>query len=205
MFRTLDYYFSIHSPFAFLGNEALAEIARRHEVQVVYRPVLLGPLFDETGGLPLGKRHPARQRYRLVEMQRWQERRGVAFNLMPLHWPFDPALADRLVIAAVEAGFDPGALVGRLFAAVWQRQENLAETATLLAVLQELGLPSDILVEASGQKIAGLYEENRRRAVESDVFGSPSYVLDGEVFWGQDRIELLEQALSSRRRPYRPG
>ncbi len=205
MFRMLDYYFSIHSPWAFLGHAALVEAARRHDVQVVYRPVLLGPLFEETGGLPLARRHPARQRYRMVELQRWRERRGVALNLRPRHWPFDPALADQTIIAAAEAGYDPGPLVARLFAGAWQREENVGEPSGVLAALADLGLPSDIMVEATGQRIAGLYADNRRLAVEADVFGSPSYVLDGEVFWGQDRIELLEAALSSRRGPFVPA
>ena len=76
MSRAIDYYFSLVSPWAFIGHAAFMEIARRHELDINYKPVFLGRVFAETGGLPLDKRHPVRQRYRLVELQRWREKRG---------------------------------------------------------------------------------------------------------------------------------
>ncbi|GAB4066213.1 2-hydroxychromene-2-carboxylate isomerase [Ancylobacter sonchi] len=204
MSRSVDYFFSVVSPWAFIGHAAFTGVAQRHGLDVRYRPVQLGGLFAETGGLPLPKRHPARQRYRLVELQRWREARGLDLNLHPAHWPFDGALADRLVLAAAEAGHNAGPLVGRLMAGVWQRQENMADPAQLAAVLAELGLPAALLDAAATEATGALYEANRARAVEADVFGSPAYVLDGEVFWGQDRIDLLDAALSSERAPFAP-
>jgi len=202
--RTIIHYFSLHSPWAFLGYAPFTEVARRHGVGVEHRPVLLGELFSQTGGLPLARRHPARQRYRMVELKRWREKRAVEFHLKPAFWPYEPALADRAIIAAIAAGIDPDPLIRRLFAGVWQRQENMADPATLLGALAELGIAADILIEAAGTNIAGIYAGNQARAIETDVFGSPSYVLDGEVFWGQDRIELLDDALSSGRAPFTP-
>lgn len=200
--RTIDYYFSIHSPWAFLGHAPFSALAGRYGLKVNYLPVLLGDLFAETGGLPLARRHPARQRYRTVELKRWREARGIDFHLKPAHWPFDVALADKTVIAATLAGADAGALAARLFSGAWQRQENMADPEALLGALAELGLSGDLLVEATGARIADIYAGNRERAIAADVFGSPSYVLDGEVFWGQDRIDLLEAALSSGRPPF---
>src|SRR5690348_8567945 len=106
MARNVQYFFSTVSPWAFIGHAPFLEVARRHGVTVEFRPVALGELFAETGGLPLAKRHPARQRYRLVELQRWREARGIALNIRPAHWPFNGAFTDRLVIAAIEAGID---------------------------------------------------------------------------------------------------
>lgn len=204
MSRSIDYYFSIHSPWAFLGYDAFVDVARRHALRINFRPVQLGELFAETGGLPLARRHPARQRYRLVELKRWREARGVDFHIGPAHWPFDASLTDRLIIAAQIAGHDVLALVGRLGAGVWQREENLGDPATLAAILAELGLPAALLEAADDDKARTIYQTNHDDAVEADVFGSPSYVLDGEVFWGQDRIELLDAALSSGRAPFTP-
>lgn len=202
--RTVIHYFSIHSPWAFLGYAPFVEVARRHGVTIEHRPVLLPELFAQTGGLPLARRHPARQRYRMVELKRWREKRGVEFHLQPAFWPFEPTLGDRAIIAAIAAGIDPDPLIRRLFAGAWQLQENMADPATLLGALAELGIPADILIEAAGTAIAGIYAANQTKAVESDVFGSPAYVLDGEVFWGQDRIDLLDDALTSGRAPFTP-
>ncbi|WP_371348795.1 2-hydroxychromene-2-carboxylate isomerase [Ancylobacter sp. IITR112] len=204
MSRSIDYFFSVISPWAFLGHAPFLALAARHEARVNMRPVLLGELFAETGGLPLAKRHPARQRYRLVELKRWREARGIELNVKPSHWPFDPKLADRLIIAAQIAGQEVGPLAQRLMSGVWQREENLADPATLAAVLEELALPADLLDAAGQDRTAIIYQANHDAAIEADVFGSPAYVLDGEVFWGQDRIELLDAALSSGRAPFTP-
>ena len=151
------------------------------------------------------KRHPVRQRYRMVELQRWRDKRGLDFHLQPRHWPFNARLADGLVIAAVEAGHDPDSLLRRAYAAVWEQQRNLADRAVLVELADAAGLPGEALVDrAASDEIAAVYEGNRQDALAADVFGSPVYVLDGEVFWGQDRIELLADALTSGRKPYRP-
>lgn len=204
MSRSIDYYFSVVSPWAFIGHVPFLDVARRHGARVNFRPVLLGELFAETGGLPLAKRHPARQRYRLVEMKRWREARGLDFHLSPAHWPVDARAADRLIIAAQIAGHDVAPLIARLMSGVWQREENLADPATLAAILAELGLPAELLEASASDRTATIYQANHDDAVEGDVFGSPAYVLDGEVFWGQDRIELLDRALSSGRAPFTP-
>jgi 2-hydroxychromene-2-carboxylate isomerase len=149
------------------------------------------------------KRHPVRQRYRMVELQRWRDKRGLKFHLQPANWPFNARLADGVVIAGVEAGLDPDRYLRRAFAAVWEDQLNLADPATVAKIADEAGLPGKKLVERSGSEaVSTAYEQNRQDALTADVFGSPVYVLDGEVFWGQDRIELLADALKSGRAAY---
>ncbi len=203
--RTLDYFFSSVSPWTFLGHGPVMALAARHGVEVRFHPVSLGPVFAETGGLPLSKRAPPRQRYRILELQRWREKRGVALNVHPVHWPFDGTLADHTIIAAIEAGHAPGDLMERIFSGVWVRQENLGLPDVIAACADAVGLPGADLVAAAGEeRIAAIYLENRAKALAADVFGAPSYVLDGEVFWGQDRIDLLDEALTSGRAPYRP-
>jgi 2-hydroxychromene-2-carboxylate isomerase len=203
--RQVDYYFSFQSPWAYIGHKPFGDVARSYGLKVNYKPVLLVDLFSETGGLPLVKRHPVRQRYRMVELQRWRDRRGLTFHLQPASWPFNARLADGVVIAAVEAGHDPDKFMQRAYAGVWEDQLNLADPATLEKMADDSGLPGKQLVERSGSdEIGAAYEKNRREAQAAGVFGSPGYVLDGEVFWGQDRIELLADALKSGRAPYRP-
>jgi len=202
--RTVDYYFSLLSPWAYIGHACFMDIAGRHGVRVNYKPVALAHVFAETGGLPLAKRHPARQRYRMFELQRWREKRGLAFHLHPKFWPFDGNLADRLVIAAAAAGHDPDRFLRAAFAAVWEGEQNLGEEHTLLALAQGAGLPAPALLEeAKAEATQRRYDANVRDAIAADAFGSPCYVLDGEVFWGQDRLELLDDALACGRKPYR--
>jgi 2-hydroxychromene-2-carboxylate isomerase len=204
MSRQVDYYFSLPSPWAYIGHKPFLEVATTHGLKISYKPVVLVDLFSETGGLPLMKRHPVRQRYRMVELQRWRDKRGLKFTLRPKNWPFNARLADGMVIAAIEAGYDPDPFLRRAFPAVWEDELNLADPATLSGIADEAGLPGTQLVERSGSdEISAAYEQNRQDALASDVFGSPVYVLDGEVFWGQDRIELLADALKSGRAPYR--
>lgn len=203
MSRQVDYYFSFQSPWAYIGHGSFMALVSTYDLKVNYKPVVLVDLFSETGGLPLMKRHPVRQRYRMVELQRWRDKRGLKFHLQPANWPFNARLADGVVIAATEAGLDPERYLRRAFAAVWEDQLNLADAATIAKLADETGLPGKQLVERSGSdEISATYEQNRQDALAADVFGSPVYVLDGEVFWGQDRIELLGDALKSRRAPY---
>jgi 2-hydroxychromene-2-carboxylate isomerase len=202
--RQVDYYFSIQSPWAYIGHKLFKEVADTYHLKVNYKPVVLVDLFSETGGLPLMKRHPVRQRYRMIELQRWRDKRGLNFHLQPANWPFNARLVDGVVIAAIEAGHDPDRFLRRAFAGVWEGQLDLADSATLAKMADDSGLPGQQLVERSGSdQIGAAYEQNRQDALTADVFGSPVYVLDGEVFWGQDRIELLADALKSGRAPYR--
>jgi 2-hydroxychromene-2-carboxylate isomerase len=205
MSRAIDYYFTLVSPWSYLGHDRFITMARRHGAEVNYVPVQFGAVFSETGGLPLPKRAPPRQRYRFVEMQRWREKLGLPLNLRPKFWPVEGALADRIVLALSEAGRDPDGYIRRAFAGIWVNNQNLAEDAVLARILRESDHdPVRTLQAARSDKIAERYADNIRHTLAADVFGAPSYVLDGEVFWGQDRLDLLEDALALERKPYTP-
>jgi 2-hydroxychromene-2-carboxylate isomerase len=203
MQREIDYYFSLTSPWAYIGHALFRDIVSTYNIKVNHRPVFLADLFSESGGLPLAKRHPVRQRYRMLELQRWKDKRGLDFHFAPRHVPFNGRLADGVVIAALEAGHDPDRFLRRAYAAVWEEQLDLADAATIARLADEAGLPGKSLIERSpAAEIGAQYEQNRQDALAADVFGSPGYVLDGEAFWGQDRLELLADALKSGRAAY---
>jgi 2-hydroxychromene-2-carboxylate isomerase len=203
MSRQVDYYFSFSSPWAYIGHKAFRDVVETYGLKVNHRPVILVDLFSETGGLPLIKRHPVRQRYRMVELQRWRDKRGLNFHFQPKHVPLNARLADGVVIAAIELNLEPDPFLRRAFKAVWEDELNLADPAIVAKIADDAGLPGDKLVERSASEdISTAYEQNRQDAITADVFGSPVYVLDGEVFWGQDRIELLADALKSGRKAY---
>src|SRR3954467_76143 len=139
--RQVDYYFSFQSPWAYIGHGPFSDLVTTYDLKVNHKPVVLVDLFSETGGLPLMKRHPVRQRYRMVELQRWRDKRGLNFPLKPKNWPFNARLADGVVIAAIEAGHDPDSFLRRAFPAVWEQELNLADPPTLAKVADDAGLP----------------------------------------------------------------
>lgn len=205
MSRSVDYYFSLASPWAYIGHALFMAVARRHDLAVNYKPVPLRQVFGETGGLALPNRHPVRRRYRFVELQRWRDRRGLSFAIQPRHWPFDPAQSDRVVLAILAAHGNPDAFMRGAFRAIWEEERDITDPAVVAALLHEAGHDAPALIEAAaGALTEAVYVLNLENAVAADVFGSPAYVVDGEVFWGQDRIELLDDALSSGRTAYRP-
>ncbi|MTI43025.1 2-hydroxychromene-2-carboxylate isomerase [Roseibium hamelinense] len=201
----IDYFYTHISPWAYLGHNAFIELAQKHDVTVRARPVDLSGVFASSGGLPLGKRHPARQAYRFVEMQRWRDKRNVPLTMKPAFFPTPPALPDCCAIALAEAGKDALAFSASVFKAIWADDKNIAEEPVLAECLADLGHePAAILKAAQSDEIKGIYTANQEQAVHQGLIGSPTYVLNGEPFWGQDRLEILEDALISKRGPYHP-
>jgi 2-hydroxychromene-2-carboxylate isomerase len=195
---TIDYYLSLNSPWTYIGSGPFGEIARRHGADVNVKPAKFGPIFEQTGGLPLPKRSPQRRAYRMMELKRWREVRGLPLNLEPKHFPCDDAAATRLVISAKLQGKDAHRLSVELGRAVWEREESLADAATMASAAERAGLDAAAL-RASGPadaELDALFQQYTEEALAAGVFGAPSYVLpSGEIFWGQDRLELLERAL----------
>jgi 2-hydroxychromene-2-carboxylate isomerase len=203
--RSIDYFFSVNSPWTYLGHRLLRDIAARHGAAVRYKPVPLLEVFEATGSLPLPKRPPARQRYRWLELQRWREKRGLPLNLKPKHFPLDPALVNKVIVAVLESGGDPGDLIGKALSGVWAEELDLNDEAVIRSLVGSCGFAAAaVLAAARSEAVAASYERNGREAIAAGVFGAPAYVLDGEFFWGQDRLELLEDALASGRAPYAP-
>ena len=198
MTTTVDYYMTLTSPWTYLGSAPFAEIARRHNVSVNIKPCKFGPIFDQTGGLPLPKRSPQRRAYRMMELKRWREVRGIPLTLEPKYSPCDDTMATRLVIAAKLLAKDSHRLSLELGRALWEREETLADPATISSAAQRAGLDAAEL-RAGGPpdaELDALHERFTQEAITAGVFGAPSFVLpSGEIFWGQDRLELLERAL----------
>src|SRR5688572_4462779 len=164
---------------------------------------MLAKVFENSGGLPLAERPRARQDYRFLELQRWRARRGVPLNLKPKHFPTNPALADKSVIALVEAGRDPAAYMEAVFRACWADERDIADRNVVAEKLRASGSdPEPILAAAEREATDRTYQANTAEAVRINAIGSPTYVLNGEVFWGQDRLDLLAEALASGRAPY---
>lgn len=196
--KTIKYYVSLNSPWTYLGSERLQEIAKRHGYGIEVKPARFGDVFAASGGLPLPKRAPQRQAYRMMELKRWRDYHGKPINLEPKHFPADETLGVRLVLATVDAGRNAVALMTEIGRAVWVREENIADETVLYAAAKRAGIDAaDVMANAaSAESLDQRYRLLTQEAVDSGVFGAPSYVLEnGEIFWGQDRLDLLDWRL----------
>ncbi len=194
---TIDYYFSTLSPYAYLAGTRLETVATRQNAQINYKPLDIMALFGRTGGTSPKERHVSRQEYRLIELERQATKLGMEMNLKPAHWPTNAAPSSYAILAAQSAGGgDVGALVHGLLRAVWAEERDIAQDDVIKSCLESAGF--DVALADSGL-LAGAekYAQNLEDAVKAGVFGAPFYVTDdGARFWGQDRIEDLEQHLA---------
>ena len=189
--KVVDYFFSPVSPWTYLGHARFAEIARRHGASIHAKPVDYGVIFPVSGGLPLGKRAPQRQAYRLVELARWRDHLGLPLTVQPKYFPADGSQAAYLIAGVAEG--KRMAAAEDVLAAVWVRDENIADPKTLSVIAARHGIPEIGPLLEAGKKI---YAANTQEALELNVFGAPTYVYRGELFWGQDRLDFLERALA---------
>lgn len=203
MAENIDYYFTLVSPFAWMGHQQLLQIAGKHGVAINFKPVNLAGVWEVSGGVPPAQRTPTRQRYRLIELQRIAEQRGLHLNVMPQHFPTNPLLADCCVIAITEAGSDPADFAFSVGEAVWSRQLQVADEAVIAELLEKCGHdPAAIIARAGTEEIIAKREANTKAAIDADAIGSPAYVYKDEVFWGQDRLDLLDRMIASGRDAY---
>lgn len=199
----IDYYFSSASPFTYLGHTAIQEIAKKHGCKLNVRPVNIFEIWAESGAVPPAKRPPVRQRMRLIELQRLSLHRNLPLNKQPEHFPVDATLADLTIIAVIEAGGDPFSYMKSVFTGVWVNERDIADATTLAGLLSEAGHDADaILTAAHSDKAAAIRSANSTAAIKADAPGVPAYVLNGECFWGQDRITYIDEALTSGRAPF---
>jgi 2-hydroxychromene-2-carboxylate isomerase len=197
MTKHIDYYFTPVSPWAFLGHARFMQLLRDAGASVSVRPVDFGAIFPASGGLPLAKRAPQRQAYRLVELKRFADALQVPLNPQPKFFPVPADPAALLIVAAGEREGEDVALelAGRFGKAVWVEQRDIGDEATRRAIVAEAGLPDDLHVRAAAPATAGRYATYTQQALDVGVFGAPSYVVDGEIFWGQDRLDFVARRL----------
>lgn len=194
--KVVDYYFALQSPFAYLGHRAFEDILEDAEAAVRTRPInLVGKVFPATGGVPLPQRSEARKAYRLVELERWSKRRGLKMNVQPKHFPTDDTMAVRMVVAARNDA-DMLHLAHAFMRAQWEQDKDLADKDVLAEAADKAGFNGAKLIEAAeDDQWDDRYERFTDQAIDRGVFGSPTYVFRGELFFGQDRLDFLAEAL----------
>ena len=198
MLPTIDYYFTPQSPWTYFGHARFTQMANAAQATVRILPVDYGQIFPASGGLPLGKRAPQRQAYRLVELARFRDALGLPMNIQPKFFPVSGDDASRLITAVDTLDGTPAAmrLSAAVFAAVWENELDIASADTLAALLAQCGLGADRLEHSRSAQVQQAYQANTEAALAAGVFGAPSYVVAGEIFWGQDRLDFLQHRLN---------
>jgi len=203
MSKYVDYYASLASPYTYMGGRRLPEIIENTGADFHIKPIMGGQVMAATGGLPVAKRHPARLAYRLVELDRWKRHWSIPMNIQPKFFPVNDSNAGQMVIAARQARQDAIALSNVFLACVWEGEQDISDTATLITAANGAGFDGDGLAAKIGDAtVMAEYQANTDEAVARSVFGSPTYFVDGDMFYGQDRLEMVERAL---RQPYAPS
>ena len=194
---SLDYYFSLSSPWTYLGNERIQKLANKKNLKINYKPVDVSIIFPQTGGLPLAQRAPERQLYRLQELKRWSEYLELPINLNPKFFPAKEWPAAGLVIEKQLRGSNPGPIVNSFLQAVWVKEQDISKPETIIKIAIKNGLGdinlSDKVLE---NKLKSVWAQNSHDGIAAGVFGVPTYKMGGELFWGQDRLDFLERSLT---------
>lgn len=201
--QSIEYFYTSSSPFTYLGHAAIRAAAAANGFALRPRAVDLKGIWAVSGAVPPAERPKVRQDYRIIELKRIAERRGLPINVRPRHWPVDPSLADLSSCALVGMGADPLDFMAKVFSGLWAREEDIGDRAQIAAYLAECGFDADRVIEqAESPTTATVRQANTDAAKAAGLPGVPGYVRSGEPFFGQDRIDDLVHATTSGRRPF---
>lgn len=200
--QTIEYFYSAHSAYAYIGSKLLMDVARDGGRRIDHRPMDLRAVVAATGPGPHNSRTEERRAYFSGrEIERWAEARGVEILSWPTFHDNEIALSNGMLIAGLLQGQDIDMLAHRLLEGHWRDDADLADPATLERLGKEAGIdPTPLLDAARSAEVLAVYTANTNEAIRRSVFGSPTYFIDGDMFYGQDHLELVARAL---RKPFR--
>ncbi|MFM7821348.1 MAG: 2-hydroxychromene-2-carboxylate isomerase [Candidatus Fonsibacter sp.] len=195
--KKILYFYSVASPWSYLGIKRLKEISKKYSAQIIEKPIdLVGKVFVATGGTPVPQRHISRQNYRLLELKRWGEFLNIKINQKPKFFPpKDPHLPALFCLASIDMGINMD-FSSKVLEHLWVKENDISNIDTLKLIADDLKINFEELNKlATSDKIKKIYEANTQEAINMNIFGVPSYIYNNEIFWGQDRLELLEYSL----------
>ncbi|MDP2700087.1 2-hydroxychromene-2-carboxylate isomerase [Thalassospira sp.] len=195
MTNPIIHYFFVQSPWSYFGFRRAVDIAARHGVKILHKPVRAAEIWKHGGGVPLAQRPKPRQEYRLLELARWRDLLGLPLNLQPASFPVDETLAAKTIIAVLQDGGNADLLIETLMGDIWARERNIADPAIIREALSASHLDTGYLDQASNDDIDAVYTANTEAAKADNIFGVPTYFANGEMFWGQDRLDFVDRAL----------
>ena len=201
MGRVIEYYYALASPWSYLGNDKLREIAKRYSLHIDPIIVDYDVMFEQARTVPLPKRPPLRKAYRLIELARWGEFRNVPINPQPQFYRGEVEepneLEGALMVTATKlAGLDSLKLAHAIQRALWAEERFPFTSEELYAIAVAEGFDGNALLQAAAHpETMAAYKEQTNQSISRNVFGMPFYIIDDQPYWGQDRLELLEWEL----------
>jgi len=195
--KHIDYYLSLASPWSYLGHERLLNIAEKHQASISIYPVDLSIVLPATGGIPLPKRSQQRKDYRMQELTRWREFLEVPLTLQPKYFPVSDQIAAAMVLAIREKDANQAIqFAGCCLRAIWAEERDISDRSTLVAIAKENNVDGEALMEQEEMMLSSRRAESEA-AIERGVYGAPTYIVEDEVFWGQDRLDFVDRKLAS--------
>jgi 2-hydroxychromene-2-carboxylate isomerase len=196
MSKTVEFYFDLGSPATYLAYTQLPKICAQTDTQLIYIPLLLGGVFKATGNASPAT-VPAKGRYMFQDLDRYAKRYGVPLKFNP-HFPINTLMLMRAVTGMQLRHPERfAAFIDCLFKALWVDGRSLDEPATVAAVLSENGFdPQEVLALTGDEEVKALLKDNTEKAVQRGVFGAPSMFVDNRLYFGQDRLDFVLEALS---------
>lgn len=192
--KTVYYYHALSSPWAYLGWPQFKALIEKHDLDVVVRPTRI---VTENGGVPLRSRPQPRQDYHAVELERWRKRLGMPLVLKPRYYPTNNEFSARMVIAADRQGLPALELSHALLRALWAEEQDVTDPDVRIAVANGLGLDGRALRALEDTpEIMAAWHDSRAEAQARGVFGTPTWIYRDTLYWGQDRLTFLDDALS---------
>lgn len=195
--KNIEYFYAAYSGYAYIGSALFQQIAAKAGATVVHRPFFLGDLVRARGNADRVREGTYSAYWFGREIERWAEYRGARIiKRRPTHHHESYDMANRMLISSGETGQGTDRLAHAFLEAHWADDADLSNRQTLLAIAASVGLDGAALFEAAGaEEIAARYRANTEEAIDRGFFGSPTYVVDGDPFYGQDRLELVARAL----------
>ncbi len=198
MARPIQFFLALTSPWTYLATPRVRALAAEHRVPLQFRPYDILSVFQRNGIKAVGDRPVPVQQNRLNELRRWRAHLGIELNLQPKHFPVNPTLSSKMLVSALAGPGDAPEFAWRVMRACWAEERDISDEATLSAIAADCGFDGAELLAAvqRGDADSG-FAKNTEDAIAGNVFGAPTFLFDGELYWGQDRIEFLRRAVEA--------
>ena len=195
MARPIEFFLALTSPWTYLATPRVRALATEYNLELRFRPFDIFSVFQRNGIKAVGDRPAAVQQNRLNELRRWRVHLGMDLNLQPKHFPVDPTMSGKMLIAALDGPGDAPEFAFRVMRACWAEERDISDEATLTAIAGGCGFDGEALLAAvKGGGAEETLAQNTEDAITANVFGAPTFLFEGELYWGQDRIEFLRRA-----------
>ncbi|THH34359.1 2-hydroxychromene-2-carboxylate isomerase [Aliishimia ponticola] len=197
--KTIEYFYSAHSAYAYIGHLRLLEICSSHGCELVHKPIDLRPVVRAVGSLPFDRRTQHNVDYHFGrEIERWAQFRNIAIlSHRPTYHDRQLDFSNGILIAGINGSADIDALSYAILQAHWRDDADLEDPDQMRKVATNLNPEYGKFVDiALSEEVQRIHSSNTNEAIERGIFGSPTYFLDGDMYYGQDHLELMEYAIS---------